>query len=76
MRTGTDPGGRSRKDEFAKPRIRELVLRLGIFVGLEFEERMWGKRPIRTPKAIKQGGRLPMPDAATVLTRFPVRKKK
>ena len=35
-----------------------------------------GKRPISTPKEIKQGARLPMPDAATVLTRFPVRKKK
>ena len=35
-----------------------------------------GKRPIRAPKEIKQGGRLPMPDAATVLTRFPARKKK
>jgi predicted site-specific integrase-resolvase len=35
------------KDENANPRIRELVLRLGIFVGLEFEEGRWGKRPIR-----------------------------
>ncbi|MFQ5421091.1 MAG: glycine cleavage system aminomethyltransferase GcvT, partial [Anaerolineae bacterium] len=35
-----------------------------------------GKRPIRVPQEIKQGGRLPMPDAATVLTRFPIRKKK
>jgi predicted site-specific integrase-resolvase len=40
------------KDEYAKPRIRELVLRLGIFVGLDFEERMWGKRPIR---ALRRG---------------------
>jgi hypothetical protein len=40
------------KDEYAKPRIRKLVLRLGIFVGLEFEERMWGKRPIR---ALRRG---------------------
>ena len=34
-----------------------------------------GKRDIRTPKGIKQGARLPMPDSATVLTRFPLRKK-
>ncbi len=34
-----------------------------------------GKRPIRTPREIKAGARLPMPDAATVLTRFPSRKK-
>lgn len=34
-----------------------------------------GKRDIRAPKSIKQGARLPMPDAATVLTRFPLRKK-
>ena len=34
-------------DPNANPKIRELVLRLGVFVGLEFEERMWGKRPIR-----------------------------
>jgi glycine hydroxymethyltransferase len=35
-----------------------------------------GKRAIKTPKAIKQGARLPMPDSATILTRFPSRKKK
>ena len=35
------------KDEKANPKIRELVLRLGIFVGLEFEESRWGKRPVR-----------------------------
>ncbi|MCP4427019.1 MAG: glycine cleavage system aminomethyltransferase GcvT [Chloroflexi bacterium] len=35
-----------------------------------------GKRAIKTPKAIKLGARLPMPDGATVLTRFPSRKKK
>ena len=34
-----------------------------------------GTRPIRVPNEIKPGGRLPMPDAATVLTRFPMRKK-
>jgi glycine hydroxymethyltransferase len=34
-----------------------------------------GKREIRTPKGIKQGARLPMPDSAAVLTRFPLRKK-
>ena len=34
-----------------------------------------GKRAIRTPREIKAGARLPMPDAATVLTRFPSRKK-
>lgn len=35
-----------------------------------------GSRQIRVPNAIKNGSRLPMPDAATVLTRFPSRKKK
>ena len=35
------------KNENANPRIRELVLRLGIFVGLDFEEGRWGKRSIR-----------------------------
>ena len=35
------------KDQNANQKIRELVLRLGIFVGLEFEEGRWGKRPIR-----------------------------
>ena len=40
------------KDENANQKIRDLVLRLGIFVGLEFEERMWGKRPIR---ALRRG---------------------
>ncbi len=35
-----------------------------------------GTRDIRVPKAIKLGARLPAPDAATVLTRFPARKKK
>jgi len=35
------------KDEIANQRIRDLVLRLGIFVGLEFEEGRWGKRPVR-----------------------------
>ncbi len=35
-----------------------------------------GTRQIRVPGAIKNGSRLPMPDAATVLTRFPSRKKK
>jgi glycine hydroxymethyltransferase len=34
-----------------------------------------GTREIRTPKGIGQGSRLPMPDGATVLTRFPLRKK-
>ena len=28
-------------------RLRPLVLRLGIYIGLDFEERMWGKRPVR-----------------------------
>ena len=40
------------RDANANQRIRELVLRLGVFIGLEFEERMWGKRPIR---ALRQG---------------------
>ncbi len=34
-------------DANANQRIRQLVLRLGIFIGLEFEERQWGKRPVR-----------------------------
>jgi glycine hydroxymethyltransferase len=34
-----------------------------------------GKRAILTPKGVEQGARLPMPDGATVLTRFPMRKK-
>ncbi|GAB4274858.1 MAG: hypothetical protein Kow0080_23590 [Candidatus Promineifilaceae bacterium] len=34
-----------------------------------------GARQIRVPDTIKNGSRLPMPDAATVLTRFPSRKK-
>ena len=33
-----------------------------------------GKREIRAPKEITAGARLPMPDGATVLTRFPLRK--
>ena len=35
------------KDEKANKKIRDLVLQLGIFVGLEFEEGRWGKRPVR-----------------------------
>ncbi len=52
------------RDANANQRIRELVLWLGVFVGLEFDERMWGKRPIR---ALRQGmiafgeANLPMP---------------
>lgn len=34
-----------------------------------------GQRPITAPASIKPGAKLPMPDAATVLTRFPARKK-
>jgi glycine hydroxymethyltransferase len=34
-----------------------------------------GKRPIRTPREIKTGARLPLPDGGTVLSRFPRRKK-
>ena len=34
-----------------------------------------GKRAIRTPREIKTGARLPLPDGGTVLTRFPSRKK-
>ncbi|MFN2123426.1 MAG: hypothetical protein ACK2UP_08010, partial [Candidatus Promineifilaceae bacterium] len=34
-----------------------------------------GQRDIRVPKGYDQGARLPMPDGATVLTRFPLRKK-
>jgi hypothetical protein len=39
-------------DGKAGEKIRQLVLRLGIFIGLEFEEQMWGKRPIR---ALRRG---------------------
>jgi glycine hydroxymethyltransferase len=35
-----------------------------------------GKRPIRVPDSIKLGAKLPTPDGATILTRFPSRKKK
>ena len=35
------------QDENANQKVRDLVLRLGIFVGLEFEEGRWGKRPVR-----------------------------
>lgn len=35
------------KDGTANQKIRQLVLRLGIFIGLEFEERDWGKRRVR-----------------------------
>jgi glycine hydroxymethyltransferase len=35
-----------------------------------------GTREIQLPKAIQLGARLPTPDGATVLTRFPERKKK
>ncbi|MEZ4646653.1 MAG: glycine cleavage system aminomethyltransferase GcvT [Chloroflexota bacterium] len=35
-----------------------------------------GQRPIKPPQELKLGARLPIPDAATVLTRFPQRKKK
>jgi hypothetical protein len=34
-----------------------------------------GQRPIRVPDSVAVGTKLPMPDSATVLTRFPVRKK-
>jgi glycine hydroxymethyltransferase len=34
-----------------------------------------GKRELAVPKAVTRGARLPMPDAATVLTRFPSKKK-
>ncbi len=34
-----------------------------------------GQRPIRVPDSVAVGAKLPMPDSATVLTRFPVRKK-
>jgi len=35
-----------------------------------------GQRAIRAPSAITAGARLPIPDGATMLTRFPVRKKR
>jgi glycine hydroxymethyltransferase len=34
-----------------------------------------GQRPLKLPAEVKLGGRLPIPDSATVLTRFPARKK-
>lgn len=34
-----------------------------------------GKRSLRLPKTVKLGAKMPTPDSATVLTRFPVRKK-
>ncbi|MCC6607600.1 MAG: glycine cleavage system aminomethyltransferase GcvT [Anaerolineae bacterium] len=34
-----------------------------------------GQRPIRVPDSVAVGAKLPVPDAATVLSRFPVRKK-
>jgi glycine hydroxymethyltransferase len=34
-----------------------------------------GQRELRVPGAVKIGARMPMPDTATVLTRFPQRKK-
>ncbi|MCI0394730.1 MAG: glycine cleavage system aminomethyltransferase GcvT [Chloroflexi bacterium] len=34
-----------------------------------------GQRPLRAPEQITPGARLPIPDGATVLTRFPARKK-
>ncbi len=34
-----------------------------------------GVRPLRVPETIKQGARMPIPAEATVLTRFPSRKK-
>jgi glycine hydroxymethyltransferase len=33
-----------------------------------------GTRPLKVPATVKQGARLPMPDSATVLSRFPKRK--
>jgi len=35
-----------------------------------------GQRPLQVPGELVVGGRLPVPDGATVLTRFPSRKKK
>ena len=35
-----------------------------------------GKRGLQLPKTIKPGARMPKPDNATVLSRFPVRKKR
>jgi len=35
-----------------------------------------GKRAIKLPKAIKDGARMPFPDGATILSRFPLKKKK
>lgn len=34
-----------------------------------------GQRSIRVPDSVAVGAKLPIPDAATVLSRFPVRKK-
>ncbi len=35
-----------------------------------------GKRPLRLPNEVKTGAKMPIPDAATILTRFPSAKKK
>jgi glycine hydroxymethyltransferase len=35
-----------------------------------------GQRPLQVPGQVAVGGRMPVPDGATVLTRFPSRKKK
>ncbi len=51
-------------DEFAEPGSTLLIYQTG-----------GGKRPLRLPKAIKPGARMPKPDSATVLSRFPARKK-
>jgi glycine hydroxymethyltransferase len=34
-----------------------------------------GQRAIRVPDSVKPGARLPMPDGATILSRFPSRRK-
>jgi len=42
-----DDIGALAKGEAGRQKIRLLVLQLGIFIGLDFEEQMWGKRPVR-----------------------------
>lgn len=50
-------------DDLATPGAQFSIYQLG-----------GGTRSLRVPQSVKQGARLPVPDTATVLTRFPSRK--
>ena len=50
-------------EEFSQPGASFAIYQLG-----------GGARSLRTPKSVTLGARLPIPDSATVLTRFPSRK--